>query len=96
MKQKDIYRIQNLFLLFIILVVIASFFFSPEAFDWIGDWFLNLVIVSAALSITVGTMVEAFSGDTLKRISFNIKVWRVSFSVTAFFIAVFILKFVLL
>jgi len=96
MKQKNIYRIQNLFLLFIILVLVASFFLPPKMVDWIGDWFVNLIILSTAFSITVGTMLEAFGGDTLKRIAFNIKVWRVSFSVTAFFIAVFILKFVLL
>jgi hypothetical protein len=92
-KRTGVEQIRNLFLLLIAILFVASFFFSPETVDWIGSVLVKYLVIPAVISFVVGSIVEASTGDTLKRISFDIRIRGYSFSVSAFLVVVLILRF---
>jgi hypothetical protein len=81
-------------LLILILIVVAGTYLgiSPETMSFIVDMFTRYVIIGAITSLVVGNLVEAFTGDYLKGVLINIEIKGINFSVSAFFVTVFILK----
>jgi hypothetical protein len=57
--------------------------------------FIIPIGVSLALSGFTGELIEFFGGSFLKKISIPVKIWRIRFSVSAFFITVLIIKLVI-
>jgi hypothetical protein len=87
-------KIKNLLYLLILIVVVAVLLgFSANTINSIVDLFVRYVLIGAILSLFVGTLVEQLTGDTLKRIALNIKIKKISFSISVFAIVVLILKF---
>jgi hypothetical protein len=83
----------ELFLYLIIVVVLLGAFFNIPEFitNWIVQWLIG-AIVGSVFSLVAGTIVEAFTGDFLKKIAINIEIRGFNFSFTAFAIVTLIVK----
>jgi len=62
-----------------------------ELTNSIIEWLVG-VFVGSLFSFVAGALVEAFSGDLLKKIALNIEILGFEFSITAFAIVTFIVK----
>jgi len=80
----------------IVLIAFAGVIlgWSVETIDVVIDFIIPIGI-SFALSGLVGQLIEAFGGSFLKKISIPIKIWKIRFSISAFFITIMILKLLL-
>ncbi len=76
-----------------IFVVLAVLGFSGNTIDKIAHFLYAVVLVSIILSGIIGSVIEKFGGDFLKKYSYNFKVYGVNFSVTVFALLVMIIKF---
>jgi len=84
--------IENIVYLIIIVAVIGALFNIPEAVtNWIIQWLIG-ALVGSIFSMVAGAIVEAFTGELLKKITLTIKIGDFSFSITAFAIVTFIVK----
>ena len=90
----------ELIIYLIIIVVFLSAVFNIPAFitNWIVQWLVS-AIIGSVFSLVAGAIVEAFTGDFLKKITLtfnikgvNIEIGGFKFSMTAFAIATFIVK----
>lgn len=76
----------------IIVVVVGGLLHIPE---WVTNGIVQLLVsafVGSVLSLIAGSLVEAFSGDRLKKIALNIEIYGFEFSITAFAIATVIVR----
>lgn len=85
--------------LFIIAVVIVSLVggylgLSKELIDQLIELIIS-IFVGLVLSIFAGYIIESLTGDILKKISLNIKILGIKFSISAFFIATLVTKILL-
>ena len=94
-KGNGIEQIRLLFVLLIVIAIAASFLFSSETANSIVELFVKYLLVPSVISFFIGTMVESLSGNLLKTIAWNIKIGPLRFSITAFGLAVLLLKFIL-
>jgi hypothetical protein len=87
-------KIKNRLYILIAIVVILSFLgISPDIISIIVDVFVKYLVIGAIASFVVGQLVESFSWDLLKTLAFEIEILGIKFSISAFVIAVAILKF---
>ncbi len=95
MNDKDGDKLK-LILFGIILVALFGAFFNvpPTLTNRIIQWLVS-AFTGAVLSIVAGSFVEAFTGDLLKKIAFNIPIFNFEFSITFFTIATIIVKILL-
>jgi hypothetical protein len=78
--------------LIILVVVLGALFNIPMALtNWIIQWLIG-ALVGSVFSLVAGAIVEAFTGELLKKITLTITIGDFSFSITAFAIATFIVK----
>jgi len=77
----------------IVLVAIVGAFLGipPTLTNIVIEWLIG-AFIGAVCSIVAGSVVEAFTGDLLKTIAFNIDIHGMNFSITAFAIATFAVK----
>jgi hypothetical protein len=85
-RSKNLEWLRNLFLLLILIVLIAG--------DWAGALFIRFFIIPAIVSLVAGSIVESATGGTLTKISLIIKIGPFTISISAFAIAVLILRFI--
>ena len=92
MNDTDIDKLKLIILAIISVGVLGAFFNLPSALiNTITEW-LTGAFVGALCSLVAGSLVEAFTGDLLKPIAFNINIGGLDFSITAFAIATFAVK----
>ena len=85
--------IKNLFYILVVIVVGLSFLGVPsEIINFVIKIFIKYIILGAISSLVVGRLIEAFSGDILKKIFINLEIKGIKISVSAFVITVLILK----
>lgn len=88
-------NIQNLFCILIIIVIVSSLIgFSTGTINIIVDIFTKYILTGAITSFIAGTIVEKFTGDTLKTYFLNIEVKGVHLSCSVFLITVIVLKLI--
>lgn len=84
------------FLLMVILIVIVSLIFGN---GWLSGRFIvfliGLLLVNPILSFIVGTNIEKFGGEWLKKIFLNYEIEGFEFSVSAFAVLTFILVLII-
>ncbi len=81
--------------LLVIAVVILSLLGAPQ---WLIDFVVSLstsAIVGAVTSLVTASILEAFTGDALKKILIPVRVGPLRFSISLFLIATVILKFLI-
>jgi hypothetical protein len=95
MSKEEAKRIKWLLYLIIIVAVVAALLGFPQ---WLTNaliqWLVSAV-VGSVFSLVAASIVEAFTSNLLKSISWTIEIGGVKFSVTAFAIAVFVVKLAL-
>jgi len=78
--------------LIILVAVLGALFNIPAAVtNWIIQWLIG-ALVGSVFSLVAGAIVEAFTGELLKKITLTIGNGDFDFSITAFAIATFIVK----
>ena len=80
----------------VVLIFLALFGFSGETVDKVAYLLYAVILPSIILSGVIGSVIAGFGGDYLKTISFNFEIYGMNFSVTAFTLAVVIIKFFIL
>jgi hypothetical protein len=93
MKLKEIFQIA-IYLMIIVVILADIFKWSQNTINILFDWIVALLL-SAVLSAISGALIEKYTGDTFKRISWTVKVWKFDFSFTLFPILTIILKYLL-
>lgn len=89
-------RIKNLIYILIVIVLALSLLgFSTGTINLIIEIFVKYILIGAITSLLVGTIIERLTGDTLKKIFLTIEIRGIGISVSAFFVTVIILKFVI-
>ena len=73
-------------------VILAVLGFSLDLYT---KWGIT-ILISLILSVVAGEIISSFGGDFLKKITIPIKIYKFKFSVTLFFISVFLVKFFIL
>ncbi|HLE75839.1 MAG TPA: hypothetical protein VI864_07345 [Candidatus Bathyarchaeia archaeon] len=92
MRKKDSDKLMLILYAIVLVAVLGAFLNIPLALtNTIIQWLVGAFIGSVC-SLVAGYLVEAFSGDLLKRIALNITISGFEFSITAFAIATFIVK----
>lgn len=76
MKRKDVARIQNLFYVLVLVILVLSVLGLGELAGWVTTQFVTYAILPAVLSLVVGSWLEQFTGDRLKRILFIVEIDR--------------------
>ncbi|MCW4023340.1 MAG: hypothetical protein NWF02_09300 [Candidatus Bathyarchaeota archaeon] len=92
MSKKEIQKIENIFYIIIALAIVFALLHVP---DDITNWVLNALVglvVSSVCSVVAGSLVKAFTGDWLKKIAINKKIFGINFSITIFAIVTFIVE----
>ena len=76
----------------ILVAVLGAVLNIPFALtNMVIQWLVGM-FVGSVFSLVAGALVEAFTGDLLKKITLTIEVGDLHFSITAFAIATFIVK----
>ena len=88
--------LEDKFILLVIGIVIVSAIggylsIPPGVIDSINKLIIGL-FVGAVTSFLAGTIVEGFTGNFLKPFALNIEILGISFSITAFAIATFLVE----
>lgn len=92
MSKEELLKIENLFYLIIAVVVVCALLnVTPDVTNWIVNVLVGLVI-SSVCSLVAGSLVEAFTGDWLKKIAINKEIFGINFSITVFAIVTFIVE----
>jgi hypothetical protein len=92
MPKKDDDTITKILYAIILVVVVGAIFQIPSALiNGAVQWLIG-ALIGSIFSLVAGTIVEAFTGDLLKKIALNINIHGFEFSITAFAIATFIVK----
>lgn len=88
-------NIKRLIYLLVIAVITLSLLGAPQGFiDFVVSLFTS-AIVGAVTSLVAATMLEAFTGDALKKILIPVQIGPFQFSISLFLIATVILKFLI-
>lgn len=92
MSKRDLDKSRMIIYAIILVAVVGAFLNVPSwltnsVIQWLVGAFVGLIF-----SIVAGSLVEAFTGDLLKKIALNIELHGLEFSITAFAIATFIVK----
>ena len=94
-KDKDIDKLRLIILSIVLVAVVGAFLGIPITItEWIIQWLASMV-VGAFMSMIAGELVEAFTGDFLKTIALTITLLGFEVSISAFFIAAVIAKYLL-
>ncbi|GAJ12781.1 unnamed protein product [marine sediment metagenome] len=89
-------RLQSLFVLLVIIILLGAWLgLSDETLGRIAELFAVYVIIPTITSIVSGMIVEAVGGGFLKSILFVVEIKGFPFSISAFAIAVVVLKFLI-
>ena len=92
MSQRFANNIKNIVYLLIVVVVILSLAGASQGqIDFVVSIFGSM-IVSAVFSLIAASLVEAFTGDFLKKILIPIEIGPLRFSISLFVIATAVLK----
>src|SRR5437867_7056590 len=95
MSQSGANTLIRLVILLVLVAVILSLIGIPQGIiNIVVGWFAS-AIVGAVLSLVAASLLEAVTGDYLKRILITVEVYGIKFSVSLFFVATLILKFFL-
>jgi len=89
------YRDNNIWLVFRVFVWVLVIFAMLDASPWVMNKvssFFVIILTSLITSVIIGGVIEKWGFKWLKNISFIWKVWKFRISITAFPIAVFLLK----
>lgn len=76
----------------LVVAIVGALLNIPQ---WLTNGVIQLFVsafVGSLLSLVAGSLVEAFSGDQLKKIALNIEIYGFEFSITAFAIATIIVR----
>jgi hypothetical protein len=85
-------KLELIIYLIVLVAFLGAIFNIPAALtNWIIQYLVSMFIGSV-FSLVAGSLVEAFTGDFLKKISLIIKIGDFKFSITALAIATFIVK----
>lgn len=68
---------------------------SQNDIDWVVESYVDYIIIGTVLSWAAAVFVDALTWDFLKKIFIVIKIGKLKFSISAFFIAVFLVKLLL-
>jgi hypothetical protein len=77
--------------IFFIGLLMAILGFSGKQIDNVIQWFIPLCI-NFIISSFIGTIIEAYSGDSFKKISLTVPIWKFNFSISLFAILVVVIK----
>ena len=92
MEDDDIRKLELIIYLIVVVALLTAFFNIPWAItNFIIQWLISAFIGSVC-SLIAGALVEAFTGDFLKKIAIQISIRGFKVSITAFAIATFIVK----
>jgi hypothetical protein len=92
MDKDDIEKLKIPIYLIVLVVILGAFFNIPSALtNWVIQYLIG-AFVGSVFSLVAGALVEAFTGDLLKKITLTFKVFGFQFSFTVFAIATFIVK----
>lgn len=83
-----------IYALVIVVIVLSLIGASQGTIDFVVKLFVS-AIAGAVTSLVAGTIIEAFTGDVLKAIIIPIRIGDFEFSVSLFFVATLILKFLI-
>jgi hypothetical protein len=84
--------LERIVYLIILVAFLGAVFNIPSALTNMAIQWLIGMFVGSLLSWVAGELVEAFTGDLLKKITLTVKIRDFHFSITAFAIATFIVK----
>jgi hypothetical protein len=92
MAKKDVNKLELILYAIVLVAIVGAFLNIPSwltngVIQWLIGAFTGLVF-----SIVAGSLVEAFTGDLLKKIALNIEFRGIGFSITIFAIATFVVK----
>jgi len=95
-KELDEEAVGNKIVLYFYAIIVVVFFSAvlgiPSLLtNWVVQ-FLISAMVSSIFSLVIGQLVEAFTGNWLKRIMLTVRIFGYKFSVTAFAIVVYIIQ----
>lgn len=76
----------------VIGVLMAVLGFNGNQIDNVIQWLIPLGL-NFILSSLVGTIIEAYGGDFLKKITLTIPIWKLNFSISLFAILTIVIKF---
>jgi len=92
MGDKDVDKLKLIVYVIVLVAFLGAVFHIPLALtNTIIQWLIGAFIGSVC-SLVAGSLVEAFTGDLLKKIALNITIYGFKFSITAFAIATVIVK----
>ena len=91
-NNNDIGKLRQILYAIVLVAIIGAFLGIPITLtNIVIEWLIG-AFVGAVCSLVAGSLVEAFTGDLLKPIAFNINIRGFDFSITAFAIATFAVK----
>lgn len=92
MRKKDSDKLMLILYGIVLVAVLGAFLNIPLALtNTIIQWLVG-AFIGSVLSLVAGYLVEAFTGNLLKKIALNINIHGFEFSITAFAVATFIVK----
>jgi hypothetical protein len=92
MDKDDIEKLKIPIYLIVLVAILGAFFNIPSALtNWVIQYLIG-AFVGSVFSLVAGALVEAFTGDLLKKITLTFEVFGFQFSFTVFAIATFIVK----
>jgi len=88
-------KLQWILVLIVVVVIIAAFLQLPQSLvNWMVEWLVS-AFIGTVFSMVAAAIVEGFTGNFLKTISFTIEIKGFKFSITAFAIATIAVKYLL-
>jgi len=96
MQKKIEDKLNQLVIIVVVVVLVGAFLgLSSGLMNWIIEWLVSGTI-GGIFSIITGSLIEAVTGDLLKKFLINIKITnKIKFSISLFTIAVIIMKYLL-
>jgi hypothetical protein len=92
MDKDDIEKLKIPIYLIVLVAVLGALFNIPFALtNWVIQYLIG-AFVGSVCSLVAGSLVEAFTGDLLKKITLTFEILGLNFSITIFAIATFIVK----
>jgi hypothetical protein len=92
MDEKDIDKLKLIIYLIVLVAIIGAFLNIPNWLTNIAIQWLVGVFGGMVCSLIAGSLIEAFTGNLLKKIALNIEIFGIGFSITAFAIATLVVK----
>jgi hypothetical protein len=90
--EEGVKKLELIVYLIILVAFLGAAFNIPWALtNWIIQWLIS-ALIGSVFSLVAGAIVEAFTGDFLKKITLTISIGSLRFSITAFALATFIVK----